>query len=81
MPGPAAAALIAQLYQLEQTQWLDAEALLDRQLLQLRQLTAYAHRHSPFWREQFDRHAVDVSEAWSEAKLAMVPLLDAANAT
>ncbi len=75
VPGQTAAALIAQLYQLEQTQWLDSDALLERQLLQLRQLTAYAHRYSSFWREEFDRASIGVSEAWSEAKLAKVPLL------
>jgi len=75
VPGPTAAALIAQLYQLEETQWLDGEVLLERQLLQLRQLAAYVHRHSPFWRKQFDRHSIDVGQAWSQARLAKVPLL------
>ena len=75
VPSPVASALVAQLFQLEQTQWLSEKALLERQLLQLGQLTAYAHRHSPFYRQVFDRHAIRADAPWSAEKLRGVPLL------
>ncbi len=75
MPSTNAAALLAQLFQLEQTQWLSGPALLERQLLQLEQLATHAHRHSPFYRELFDRCAIRADDPWSEEKLSSVPLL------
>jgi phenylacetate-CoA ligase len=75
VPSKTAAALLAQLFQLEQSQWLSGPALLDRQLLQLGQLTAHAHRHSPFYRQVFDQHAIGANELWSEEKLRTVPPL------
>lgn len=76
VPSPTASALLAQLFQLEQTQWLTEEALLERQLLQLGQLTAYAYDHSPFFRQVFDRNAIPAKEPWSAEKLRSVPLLN-----
>lgn len=75
VPASNAAALLAQLFQLEQTQWFTRQALVDRQLLQLRQLTAYAYGHSPFYRQMFDQLAIRIDEAWSEEKLRGIPLL------
>jgi phenylacetate-CoA ligase len=75
VPGNNAAALLAQLFQLEQTQWFPRRDLVDRQLLQLRQLSAYAYRHSPFYRELFDQREIRVDELWSEEKLRNIPLL------
>lgn len=75
VPASNAAALLAQLFQLEQTQWLTGEAILERQLLQLGRLTAHAYRHSPFYRQLFDHHAVRADERWSEEKLRSIPLL------
>jgi phenylacetate-CoA ligase len=75
VPGPNAAALLAQLYQLEHSQWLAKEALAELQLLQLGRLAAYANRHSPFWRKQFALHEIAAEKPWTEATLARVPLL------
>jgi phenylacetate-CoA ligase len=75
VPSPTAAALIAQLFQLEQTQWLSAHALLERQLAQLGQVTAHAYRHSPYYRQLFDQCGIGANEVWSEEKLGSVPLL------
>jgi len=75
LPSTNAAALLAQLYQLEQTQWLTEEALLERQLAQLAQVTAHAHRHSPFYRQLFDRQAIGAEAPWSLEKLRNVPML------
>jgi phenylacetate-CoA ligase len=75
MPSTNAAALIAQLFQLERTQWLNEDALLERQLLQLAQLTAHAHRYSPCYRQLFDQHGIGPDGPWSLEKLRKVPLL------
>jgi len=75
MPSTNAAALLGQLFQLEQTQWLSGPALLERQLPQFRNLATHAHRHSPFYRDIFDRCAIRADEPWSEEKLRSVPLL------
>lgn len=75
VPPQTGAALLAQLFQLEQTQWLAREAILERQLLQLAQVTAHAYRHSAFYRQVFDHHAIRVDEHWSEEKLRRIPLL------
>jgi phenylacetate-CoA ligase len=75
VPSPSAAALLAQLFQLEQTQWLPRQALSEAQLTQLRHLTTHARAHSPFYRRLFDEHGIDADEHWSEEKLRTVPLL------
>ena len=75
VPSQAAAALLAQLFQLEETQWLTREEILERQLLQLGRLAAHAYRYSPFYRQLFDHHAIRADERWSEEKLRSVPLL------
>jgi len=75
VPGPAAAALIAQIYQLGLSEWWDKQSLLEHQMLQLRRLAAYANTHSSFWRKQFDQHGIAADEPWTPEKLARVPLL------
>ncbi len=75
VPSPATASLLAQLFQLEYTQWLDGRTLLERQLVQLGRLAAYAHRHSLFWKRTLDPIGVDAGGSWSEEKLSKVPLL------
>ena len=75
VPSRTAAALLAQLFQLEHTQWLTGQVLLERQLLQLAQLIGHAHRHSPFYRNVFDQCAIGPDEVWSQGKLGNVPLL------
>lgn len=75
MPSQDAATLLAQLFQLEHSQWLGGQALLERQLLQLGQLAAHAHSHSTYYRQLFDQHAIAANDPWSEEKLTRVPLL------
>ena len=75
VPSPATASLLAQLFQLEHTQWMDGPTLLERQMTQLGHLASYAHRQSPFWKRAFDQNAIDANESWSEEKLRRVPLL------
>ena len=75
VPSQTAAALLAQLFQLEHTQWLSADQLAQRQLLQLGQLAAHAHRHSPFYHQLFDRCGIGAKELRSREELGSVPLL------
>src|SRR5215813_2063815 len=75
VPGNNGASLLAQLFQLEQSQWLSRQDLVERQLFQLRQLADYAYRHSPFYRQLFDQYAIRADEPWSEEKLRSIPLL------
>ncbi len=48
-PNPAAQAMLATLFQLDLSQWWAGEAVLDRQLRQLRQLVAHAVAHCPHY--------------------------------
>jgi len=48
----AAAELAALMYQLEQSQWLPADAIVRRQHEQLVHVAAHAHAHSPQFRER-----------------------------
>ncbi len=75
LPSQSAARLLAQVFQLEQTQWLSGQALVENQMTQLRHLTAHAYTHSPFFRRAFDHHGIAADEPWSIEKLRMVPLL------
>ncbi len=52
MPEPRGSALLAVLFQLEQSQWWPAERLLERQLEQLRLLVDHARRWVPFYQER-----------------------------
>jgi len=61
LPGPGAAQLLALLFQLEHTQWLDAGALRERQLCQLSAVLRHAVETVPFYRERY-------SGRWSAAE-------------
>ena len=50
VPEPRGSALLAVLFQLEQSQWWSAERLLERQMRQLGLLVAHARRRVPFYR-------------------------------
>ena len=52
VPDPRGTALLAILFQLEQSQWWSVERLLDRQLHQFGLLLNHAHRTVPFYRER-----------------------------
>ena len=52
LPSDGATALIAQLYQLERSEWLPAEAIAERQFAQLGTLLAHAWRTVPFYQER-----------------------------
>ena len=52
IPKPREAAVLALLYQYEESQWWPAETLVKHQLLQLEQLLWYAARAVPLYRER-----------------------------
>jgi phenylacetate-CoA ligase len=52
-PGPRDAVLLSLLFQLEQTQWLDAETLAARQRLQLALLLRHAFATTPYCAERW----------------------------
>ena len=52
IPKPREAAVLALLYQYEESQWWPAETLVKHQLLQLEQLLGYAARAVPLYRER-----------------------------
>jgi phenylacetate-CoA ligase len=52
LPAPPGAAALALLYQLEHTQWLTAERLLELQLRQLEQVVRHARSSVPYYRER-----------------------------
>ena len=52
LPSDGATALIAQLYRLERSEWLPAEAIAERQFAQLGTLLAHAWRTVPFYQER-----------------------------
>lgn len=53
VPSKAASAIIGQLYQLEQTEWLTVKELREQQLNQLSALLRYALKHSPYYSKKF----------------------------
>ena len=75
LPGNQAADLLAQLYQLESSQWWPAETLLQEQYRQFGALARHVHRHSPFVRARLDAAGLSPDLAWSQETFARIPLL------
>lgn len=75
IPDQAGANILALLQQLEESQWWPKEALLARQLAQFGMLADHAYRHSAFFHARFDQAGLDISQPWSEAYYASIPLL------
>ena len=59
VPERRASAVLAVLFQLEQTQWWSPEALHERQFDQLRLLLAHAQRTIPFYRARLNQAGVE----------------------
>ena len=75
IPDPVAANLLAQLTQLDATQWWPAEKLQHRQLEQFALLAQHAWQQSPFFRSRFDQAGLNVNIAWAAASFSTIPLL------
>ncbi|MGD9648465.1 MAG: phenylacetate--CoA ligase family protein [Pirellulales bacterium] len=54
IPGPFVSQLLAMQFQLDRTQWLSAEQLVERQKPQLGRLLAHAYDTVPFYRQRLD---------------------------
>jgi phenylacetate-CoA ligase len=75
LPAANGLALLALLFQLEQSQWWSPEQLLRRQRHQLQRLLAHAREQTPFYRERL-RHVEDLSSTddWLAAWRKIPPL-------
>jgi phenylacetate-CoA ligase len=68
-------AVLALLYQLEQTQWWTAERLRDAQLAQLRSLLRHACSHVPWYRERMDACGFDALADFGWEDFTRLPVL------
>lgn len=74
VPYGNAAIVLSLLQQLEQTQWLPSEAILERQRVQLEALLRHAHATVPFYRERW-AGAYDGDVPLTMERFAQLPLL------
>ena len=75
IPAANGAALLAILFQLEQTQWWRPERIVERQGRQLKALLAHARAHVPFYRERLRGFSdLPEGEGWREAWPQIPPL-------
>ena len=86
VPEPRGSALLAVLFQLEQSQWWTAERIQERQIEQLELLLAHARRHVPFYRKRLKgiRHSAKPSlflENWARLPLLRRDEIQAAGET
>jgi len=75
IPDHVAANLLAQLTQLEDSQWWKPDHLQQKQLEQFGLLAAHAWRHSPFFRSRFDQSGLNTGQPWTSEAFATIPLL------
>lgn len=75
VPGRAAADLLAQLYQLEQTQYFPQQLLRTRQLQQFAQLARHAGESCEFYRQRFEALGFGAAGPWTWERFAQLPLL------
>lgn len=75
LPDPRGTAILALLYQLEQTQWWPAERLAERQLAQAGALLAHARAEVPLHRERLRSAGLDASAKLSLETWAKLPIL------
>jgi phenylacetate-CoA ligase len=75
VPGRAAAELLAQLYQLEQTQYFPQSLLKLRQLQQFVQLARHAAETSAFYAERFRSVGLSPAGPWTWELFTQLPLL------
>ncbi len=78
VPSPGAATLLALQYQLEQSQWLSADALAQSQLTQLASVVAHAQETVPHYRERW-AGKYDPSIALTWEAFTRLPLLTRAD--
>jgi len=75
IPDPVAANLLAQLTQLDATQWWPTGQLQHQQFEQFALLAAHAIQHSPFYNERFRQAGLNANREWTPATFSAIPLL------
>jgi phenylacetate-CoA ligase len=75
VPGRVGAELLAQLYQLEQTQYFPEPLLRARQLQQFAHLARHAAETTEFYRNRFGAQQASTTAPWSWERFAALPLL------
>ncbi len=75
IPDPIAANLLAQLTQLEHSQWWQPQHLQQKQFDQLTLLAAHAYQHSPFFRLRLEQAGLSPQHTWTAESFATIPLL------
>ncbi|HEY2841138.1 MAG TPA: hypothetical protein VGJ26_18425 [Pirellulales bacterium] len=73
--GPFASQLMAMQFQFEQTQWLSAEELLERQIPQLGRLLSHAYATTSFYRNRLDSVGLPPEAVTGPDKWRRIPLL------
>lgn len=75
LPSQSATQLLAQMYQLEQSQWWPEAVLRECQLRQLLPTARHANHHSSFYRERFRAAGVDVEQGLTWSAFSRLPVL------
>ncbi len=75
IPTPAAASVLAMLYQLEYSQWWDPKTIQQAQLGQLQMLLRHACETVPFYRERIAAAGIDPYRRLDRETWARVPIL------
>lgn len=75
LPSQPGLQLLAQLYQLEQSQWWPEAALRAGQLRQLLPVARHAVNHSPFYRARFSSAGLDVAQGLTWHAFSRLPVL------
>lgn len=73
--GGEAAYLAALMYQLEQTQWLSADAIIRRQHEQLVQVATHAHSHSVHFRGRMQAAGLQPEQLSTQEALRQLPVM------
>lgn len=75
LPGPAAAAMLAMQYQLEQSQWWPEEVMLEHQFRQLNKLLVHAYETVPYYQKKFRDAGFDPEKLTDPKSFRQLPLL------
>jgi phenylacetate-CoA ligase len=73
--SPRASAHLAMQFQLEQTQWLEPEEIIKKQLQQLQTLYLYACNHVPFYRQRYQGLPLSRTKEFTLDQWQTIPLL------
>lgn len=79
IPSPFVSQLLAMQFQLEASQWLSADELLERQMRQLGRLLAHAYDTVPFYRARLDAAGLPIDQIRGPAEWLKIPLLSRAD--